>query len=172
MYLYMADFRFTNEFGSARAVGQVIDVLRRPRLWIPTQADYPAHDAWLEKVEQELLEGTARRALLARYDRKPVGAIVYRRHEEHDNVLEIRNISILPEVKGRRFGSYMLRQVEWEGAEHDFPGVDTVMVDTKITNGAMIDFLRKGNGYKIAEVADIYGDDTGLDAVLTKPLAA
>jgi ribosomal protein S18 acetylase RimI-like enzyme len=165
----MAEFRFTNEHSSSE-LGNVIDVLRRPRLWVPTEADYPDHAAWLEKVEAQL--GTNQKRAMVAYDTTtPIGAVVYQRHLECPKILEIRNISVAPESHGRYMGSFLLRNTEIEGIGNDFPGVDTVMVDTKVTNTGMITFLLH-HGYKVEEVADLYGKETGLDVVLTKPITA
>ena len=71
----MAEFRITNEHTTS-GVGNVIEVLRRPRLWIPTEADYPNHKVWLEKVEAQLTSGK-KRAMLAYDSRIPVGTVVY-----------------------------------------------------------------------------------------------
>lgn len=170
VFLYfMAKFRITNEHRRSE-VGNVIDVLRRPRLWIPTDKDYPDHGSWLEKTEFEI--GTdKKRAFLAYSSSKPVGTIVYQRHEDSPEVLEIRNISILPEAQGRYLGSFLLRNTEIEGATNDFPDVTKIMVDTKTTNTGMICFLIE-HGYGVHEITDLYGLGTGLDVVLIKSLPA
>lgn len=163
----MAEFRITNE-PSASKVGNVIDVLRRPRLWIPTQADYPYHQAWLEKTAAQIASDK-KRAFLAYSGNDPIGTIVYQRHEQCPDVLEVRNISVDPKQNGRYIGSFLLRNMEIEGATNDFPGVRKVMVDTKATNTGMINFLLR-HGYVIEELTDLYQQGTGLDAVLAKEL--
>jgi len=163
----MAEFRITNEH-SPSEVGNVIDVLRRPRIWIPTQVDYPDHQVWLDKTEAQIASGK-KRAFLAYNGIEPIGSVVYQRHEQQPDVLEIRSISVVPESNGRYVGSFILRNTEIEGAANDFPGVDTVMVDTKVSNTEMIDFLLK-HGYVVVEITDLYQQGAGLDAVLTKTL--
>jgi N-acetylglutamate synthase-like GNAT family acetyltransferase len=164
----MAEFRFTNEH-KASEVGNVISVLRRPRLWIPTETDYPGHSTWLEKVEDQIQTGK-KRAMLAYIAGKPVGAVVYQRHEQSPNVVEVRNISVSPDSTHRGIASFLLRNTEIEAVSVDFPGTDTIMVDTKITNPEMIQFLETRR-YELAGIADLY--ETGTpDAVFTKPLAA
>jgi ribosomal protein S18 acetylase RimI-like enzyme len=165
----MTEFRITNEH-RPNEVGNVIDVLRRPRLWIPTGEDYPDHETWLQKTEAQIGDNR-KRALLAYHNAEPVGTVVYQRHEDHPDVLEVRNISIAPESQGRYLGSFLLRNTEIEGGSNDFPGVTKIMVDTKITNTDMIAFLL-GHGYAVEGIVDLYGLGTGLDAVLTKPLIA
>ena len=164
----MAEFRFTNDL-SAQDVAGVVDVLRRPRLYIPTERDYPNHVTWLEKTEAQLIAGE-KRAMVAYALGHAVGTVVYRKHEVRTDVLEIRNISVSPDAKGRYVGSFLLRNSEIEGIQNDFPGTSTVMVDTKVTNIGMIDFLLT-HGYELQEVVDLYGLDAGMDAVLTKTVA-
>ncbi len=164
----MADFRFTNELSSCE-IDEVVTLLRSPRLWIPTEADYPAHSEWIDKTIGQL-EDEVKRALLAQYNGVPVGAAIFQRHPERSNVLEIRNLSVVPEGQGRLVGSFLLRNTEIE-AMADFPGVETVLVDTKVTNTDMVAFLIN-HGYEIQEVADLYGLGAGEDVVLSKSLVS
>ena len=161
----MIEVQFSNDH-SARQRGDVMTVLRQPRLWIPTATDYPRHNEWLDKTESEIANGN-KRAMLGCSDNNPVGAIIYRRHETQDNVVEIRNISINHSVRGRLFGAFMLRQEEIDAMRNDFVGVDTFSVDTKITNTDMIGFL-ESEGYTMTDIADLYQDGTGEDVILTK----
>lgn len=150
---------------SPRQASLAIDVLRKPRLWIPTEKDYPSHGMWLEKVEAELQQGK-KRAIVAFFGKVPVGAVIYQRHPEHFDTLEIRNISISPEDGNRYIGSFLLRNSEIEAVTQDFPGVSQSMVDTKVENQTMLSFL-EGHGYAIRDSADLYGSGQ-LDAILVK----
>ena len=107
--------------------------------------------------------------MLSYMGRNPVGVVIYQKHPTLPGVLEIRNISVSPDAHGRYIGSFLLRNTEIVGLQEDFPGIDTAMVDTKVTNNGMIGFLLT-HGYEIHEVTDLYGDGVGLDAVLTKTI--
>jgi ribosomal protein S18 acetylase RimI-like enzyme len=161
----MADFRFTNEHQQAD-IGNIVGVLESPRLWIPTEHDYPKHSDWLQKAEAQLAAGT-KRAMLAYAGREPIGTVIYQRHETSPKVVEVKNISISPTARGRYIGSFLLRNTEIEATSHDFPKTSEVMVDTKVTNNEMITFLIR-HGYRIEKVEDLYEQGTGLDAVLVK----
>lgn len=156
---------FTDEMNRRRAA-QAIDVLRAPRLWIPTSDDYgmKAHENWLAKIEHELVEGK-RCAPLAQSGRSHVGAIVWRTGEDV-NQFDIRNISIHPDTRGRSFASLMMRQVEHTVCEQAASDTPIITVDTKVTNTEMIGFLRS-IGYEITEISDLY-DSGKLDAILIK----
>lgn len=163
----MAEFRFTNEHRPSEA-GKVASVLARPRLWIPTKQDYPDFDTWLMKTEAQIA-GNNKRAMLSYAGSQPVGAVIYQRHETLPNTISIRNISVSPDSQGRYIGSFLLRNTEIEASQHDFPECTDVIVDTKITNSHMINFL-VAHGYRVDEVADLYGLNAGLDAVLVKSI--
>jgi ribosomal protein S18 acetylase RimI-like enzyme len=163
----MKDFWFTNDHSEAGAA-TVIDVLRRPRLGIPTHTDYPDFDEWLSKTEAKI-QDSRKRAMLAFHGGKAVGAIVYGRHETEPGMLAIRNISVEPEASGRYVASFLLRNVEVEARDHDYAGVNQAIVDTKTVNNSMLLFLAR-HGYQIQEITDLYGLGAGLDAVLMKPL--
>lgn len=167
-FCFMTDFRFTNDL-SQHEIDGVVGLLRSPRLWIPTEADYPAHPEWVDKTVAQL-ESETKRALLAQHDGVPVGVAIFQRHPERSEILEIRNLSVAPEDQGRFVGSFLLRNTEIE-AMVGFPGVKSVLVDTKATNTDMVDFLMN-HGYEIEEFVDLYGLGTGEDVVLSKSLVS
>ena len=164
----MADFRFTNEYSPSQREG-VLDVLRRPRLWVPN-TDYPDYQQWLGKVESQLSDNE-KRAMVAYLGLAAVGAIVYQRHESKPGTVEIKNISVQPATRGRYVGSFLLRNVELEATHHDFPECNKLIVDTKTSNLDMITFLIRHH-YSIAGIDDLYRLDAGPDATLAKTVGA
>jgi ribosomal protein S18 acetylase RimI-like enzyme len=164
-FVFMTSFRFDNEH-SATQVANIVDVLRQPRLWIPTEKDYPNHGEWLDKTEALIASGK-KRAMAAYMGNQAIGAVIYQQSVESPSVVEIRNISVSPDGRGRHIGSFLLRNVEIEAARNDFSEINEFVVDTKLTNTGMIAFL-KSEGYSIKETTDLYGLNAGLDAVLSK----
>ncbi|MDB5160648.1 MAG: hypothetical protein JWO96_28 [Candidatus Saccharibacteria bacterium] len=164
----MTEFRITNEHRPSD-LGSIVGLLESPRLWVPTHQDYPKHNEWLQKAEAQIADDS-KRAMLAYSGREPVGTVIYQRHQTRPGVVEVKNISVSPISRGRYFGSFLLRNTEIEATTQDFPNCTAVMVDTKITNTDMITFLH-GQGYRLEEITDLYGQDAGLDAVLVKSLA-
>ena len=163
----MVSLKLTNEHTSSE-VRKIIDVLRLPSLRLPTEKDYPAHTKWLEKAEAQIQSGK-KRAMVAYSGSNPVGVVIYQRHEGQPATLEIKNISVIPEFRGKGIGSLLLRSSETNAVNLDFPGVNHASVDTKASNIKMIRFLT-GRGYEIENIVDLYGLGTGSDAILTKPL--
>jgi len=164
----MVEFRFTNEYSPSQREG-VLDVLSRPRLWVP-EADYPDYRQWLGKVESQLNENK-KRAMVSYFGPAAVGAIVYQRHETMPNAIEIKNISVQPETRGRYVGSFLLRNVELEATNNDFPECDELIVDTKVSNLDMITFLMRHH-YTIAGIDNLYQLGTGHDAMLVKTVSS
>lgn len=162
----MKDFRFSNEQTSAHTAN-VMSVLERPRLWIP-QTDYPDYFEWLGKVGEEL-ETEQKRAMLAYFGSVPVGSVVYQRSKTNPKSLEVKNISVSPDVRGRHVASFLLRNAEIEGSRQDFTGCTEAIVDTKLTNSGMIAFLIDQH-YLPIQITDLYGLTSNADVVLTKNL--
>ncbi len=159
----MIDFRLTDTMNPKNAA-QVVDHLRQPRLWIPTEKDYPMHAAWVEKTEAELVSGS-RHALLAKFGRAVAGAIVFRPEPDEPTTVDIRNISINPDFRGRHVAAFTLRNAEFVAREH-YPETSQYTVDTKLTNHEMLAFL-ESQGYTPVEIVDLYSSGTP-DVVLSK----
>lgn len=161
----MKDICISNEHSCSQVAG-IIDVLRQPRLYVPTDQDYPNHNEWLEKTEHQLQTGM-KRAMVAYIENTAVGTVIYQRNPVNHSELEVRNISVEQAARGRFIGSFLLKNSEIEAVSNDFPGVKEIVVDTKVTNREMIRFLTD-HGYDVKEVVDLYGLGAGLDVVLTK----
>lgn len=158
--------RFSDEVNPSQAA-KVIDVLRAPRLYIPTEADYGSHhEPWLAKTEYELTSGT-RHALLIEDEIGSAGVGIFRIDSDNPDVVDFRNISIDPRVGGRRFGSFLVRNVE-HIASFTYPEATTLRVDTKHTNSDMIAFLER-QGYVRQSMSDLYSSGK-LDIILQKPI--
>jgi ribosomal protein S18 acetylase RimI-like enzyme len=162
---FMQDFRFTNEHRLG-ASGEIVGFLEKPRLWIPNTSDYPDHFDWLAKVGTQL-EGEQKRAMVAYYAGDIVGAVVYQRHLSEPTTLEIKNISVSPTAQGRYVGSFLLRNTEIEGTQHDFPGCNRIVFDTKTTNTGIVAFGMR-HGYRLAGIEDLYRLGAGEDAIFAK----
>jgi ribosomal protein S18 acetylase RimI-like enzyme len=162
----MLDFRFSNEQTSGHTAG-VMSVLEKPRLWIPTK-DYPDYFDWLGKVGEEL-EDQQKRAMVAYQGKEPVGSIVYQRCKTNPSVLEIKNISVNPDLRGRHIASFLLRNTEIEGSHYDFPGCTEVVVDTKLDNHDMAAFLI-AQSYLPSRIRDLYGLTGVADIILAKAI--
>lgn len=161
----MIDFRLTDAM-NPRNAARVVDHLRQPRLWIPTEEDYADHGEWLEKVEAELV-GDRRHALMATFGKIVVGAIVFRPEPHDPKTIGIRNISINPDYEGRYVGAFTLRNTEY-AARESYPEAKRIIIDTKTTNHAMISFLESQH-YLPEEIIDLYQSGKP-DIVLAKHL--
>lgn len=73
---------------------------------------YPNYEAWVERASHEMDAGY-KQAVMAFYNGKMVGDIVFQPHKEIDKILEIKNIRVHEEVRGRNVANFMLKQIEF-----------------------------------------------------------
>lgn len=160
----MEDFRFTNESPLFRT-DEIVNYLTGERLWIP-KTDYPDVVDWCQKVYSELRSGT-KRAMVAYYGREIAGVTIYQQYRSDPNYLEIKNLTVRPDMRGRHVASFLLRNTEVEGA-NEF-GVEKVVCDAKVTNRSIFAFLMSEH-YQVVDRTDLYGLNTGDDAIFKKQL--
>jgi GNAT superfamily N-acetyltransferase len=158
------DYRFTNEYPTSK-IDEIVHYLAGPRLWIPQQ-DYPDFSDWAQKVHTELTT-TQKRALIALSGNDVVGVTIYQQHKQRPDTLEIKNLTVRPDARGRHIASFLLRNAELEGMR-DFHTTNSIC-DAKIHNHAIMYFLLKHH-YTILGRHDLYGLRAGTDVVYTKQL--
>ena len=164
----MLDIRFSNQ-PNGRNLDATSELLRQPRLWVPG-GDYPDHPDWVDMALSEIA-AEQKRSMVAWMGDEQVGVLVYQRHKTSPDTVEIKNLSVQPQARGRRIADFLFRQVELEGP-HDFPGATRLVGDTKVTNAAMIQFALH-NGMSLVAVPTLEGTfaNNGVpDVVLTKQL--
>lgn len=156
------DFRFTTEYPVSR-LEEIVSYLLGPRLWIP-QADYPDFADWSQKVYGELKK-ERKRALLALSHQEIVGVAIYQRHKKVKEALEIKNLTVRPDQRGRYIASFLMRNAEIEGVR-DFKA-EQVICDAKVNNFAVQSFLIR-HRYQILTKTDLYQLGSGKDIVYHK----
>lgn len=142
---------------------EVVEYLTGPRLWIP-HASYPDFDAWIQRVHQQLKDET-KRAMVALDQGSVIGAIVYQRHKTLQDAVEVKNITVRPDVRGRHLASFLLRNAEVE-ALREF-GRRRILVDAKADNVQIRTFLLTQRYVSLVNV-DLYGLGSGSDVVFEK----
>lgn len=156
------EFIFTTD-QTYRRIDEIVSYLCGPRLWIP-RVDYPDFDDWVQKVYLQL-KNEEKRALIALSSGSVIGAILYQKHKTECDTLEIKNLTVRPDVRGRYIASFLLRNAEIEGAA-DF-GIRRILVDAKASNVAIRSFLFY-HGYKTIGIEDLYGLGSGSDVIYRK----
>ncbi len=157
-------FTFTNEFKLSR-LDEIVDYLSGPRLWVP-HVDYPDYYDWLQKVHTQI-KSEKKRAIIALYEKQIVGVTIYQKHEQIRNALEIKNLTVRPDVQGRYVASFLLRNTEYLGYK-DFK-CSHVLCDAKSHNQAIKAFLLR-HKYLPQGTADLYGLNSGDDIIFKKQL--
>ncbi len=171
---YKMTFQFTNEYPVSR-LDEIVSYLMGPRLWIP-HGDYPDFLDWADRVHRELKHDN-KRALVAfssgggsafgGQNNEIVGVAVYQRHKAHDDTLEIKNLTVRPDKRGRYIASFLLRNAEIEGAK-DFKS-KRIICDAKAKNFEIKSFLLK-NHYRILAKDDLYRKNGGEDLIYSKTI--
>ncbi|MBI2024583.1 MAG: GNAT family N-acetyltransferase [Candidatus Harrisonbacteria bacterium] len=156
------NFVFTNDYPASK-IDEVISYLLGPRLWIP-QNDYPDFFDWAQKVHTELKK-ESKRALVAVENKEIVGVTIYQKHKRHPDALEIKNLTVRPDKRGRYIASFLLRNSETEGVR-EFRS-KFILCDAKSKNLSIRYFLTK-NHYQISGKDDLYGKNAGDDIIYKK----
>ena len=157
-------FTFTNEYPASR-VDEIVSYLVGPRLWVPS-SDYPDFLDWAERSHRALVQGS-KRAVIALTSGDVAGVIIYQRHKQHRDALELKNLTVRPDLHGRHIASFLLRNAEIEGAREFNSRL--VVCDAKAKNFAICRFLLSHH-YTIAARRDLYTLDSGVDLVYHKPM--
>ena len=158
------DFRFTTEYSLSR-LDEIIVYLMGPRLWIP-HTDYPDFGEWAERSYQEIKK-ERKRAIIALSQDQIVGVIVYQQHKKFSESLELKNLTVRPDQRGRHIASFLIRNAEVEGLK-EFKATN-VLCDVKASNFGVRLFLLK-HQYHIVTETDLYLLGTGNDIVFRKDL--
>lgn len=158
------DFRFTTDYLLSQ-IDEIVAYLLGPRLWIP-QTDYPDFLDWAQKAHQELRR-EKKRAIVALSYNQIVGAVIYQRHRQYREALELKNLTVRPDQRGRYIASFLLRSAEVEGVK-EFEST-YALCDAKAHNFAIRMFLL-GQRYLTITQADLYHHGAGDDIVYRKDL--
>lgn len=158
------NFKFTNEYSLSR-IDEIVSYILGPRLWIP-HIDYPDFLDWADKTHKELKKEN-KRAVVALSNNEIVGVTIYQRHKKYKDALEIKNLTVRPDARGRYIASFLLRNSEIEGGK-EFDSKYAVC-DAKVKNLAIRSFLLK-NQYRITGNNDLYGLNAGDDTIYKKSL--
>ena len=158
------DFRFTTEYPLSR-LDEIVSYLLGPRLWIP-RTDYPDFEDWAQRAYREIKKET-KRIILALLQNQIVGIIIYQRHKQFPEALELKNLTVRPDQRGRYIASFLIRSAEVEGIR-EF-GVASVLCDAKASNFEVRMFLAQ-HKYRIITKTNLYHLNAGSDIVYCKDL--
>jgi len=122
---------------------------------------YPDYAKWVQKAEAELF-AEQKQAIMALSDNRLVGDIVFQQHKQLPRVRELRNLRVHPVLRGRYFGSFLLKQAE-QGLGKDF---DLIMCDARSDQHNMTALLLR-SGYTPITTVNLY-DNTYQDTIFTK----
>ncbi|MBI2043660.1 GNAT family N-acetyltransferase [Candidatus Pacearchaeota archaeon] len=120
---------------------------------------YPNYGQWVDKAESELRQGI-KQGIVAFSNGVPVGDIIFQRHKQVSEFMEIKNLRIHPKLRGRNFASFMLRQAELEIPK------DAIILDVRADQSEIIGFL-ESQGYMTISKIPLYSSHS-QDLVMIK----
>ncbi|MBI5803383.1 GNAT family N-acetyltransferase [Candidatus Pacearchaeota archaeon] len=120
---------------------------------------YPNYQDWIIRTGEELSSGQ-KHGILAYSNGIVLGDIIFQKHKQVPNFYEIKNIRVLPELRGRHFAAFMLKQAELE-----MQNSAAITIDARKEQGQIINFLASQKYIPIAEVP-LY--DSHNDVVMVK----
>ena len=143
--------------GSTQDLKQLVDFLMKQDL------GYPGYEDWVQRAEYEIDKGY-KIPVLAFSEGTLVGDVIYQPHKQLPRIREIKNIRVHPEVRGRAFAHFMLRQAEAENSDQ----FDALIVDARADQNDVITLLLR-NGYTPLGQRALYGANS-VDVIMVKML--
>ncbi len=148
------DFNFTS-LQDTRQLRQLMDFIHLQDL------GYPKYHDWVAKAESELLSGY-KGAIIAYSSGHVVGDLIFQPHKGVSTLLEIKNLRVHPDLRGREFSRFMLRQLEVEANGR----YDALIGDIREDQKQLVAFSY-GWGFSPIRTVPLYGDDK-KDVVIVK----
>lgn len=158
------EFKFTNDYPVTK-LEEIVSFLLGPRLWIP-KGDYPDFLDWADRTYKEL-EKEQKRVMLALHYSNVVGVAVYQKHKKISDALEIKNLTVRPDMRGRYIASFLMRNTEVEGRKEFHSRC--VLCDAKSRNLEVKYFLFR-HKYRVIRNDDLYKLGAGEDTIYRKSL--
>ena len=119
---------------------------------------------WAQKTHGELKQ-EKKRAIITLSQNNIIGVVIYQRHKKDKTALEIKNLTVRPDARGRYIASFLLKNAEVEGAREFRP--ELITCDAKAKNLEIMHFLLRHH-YKIFGKCDLYELGSGEDLVYKK----
>src|SRR3989338_5963049 len=145
-------FRGLEEIGD---IPRVIDFLARQDL------GYPRYQDWVQRTEFELQTGY-KTPFLAFDGHTLVADLIFQDHKTLPRVRELKNLRVHPDVRGRFFAAFLLRQAE----VYQSGSFDTLLGDVREDQHAMLSVLRTA-GYQPLFPLPLYSPDSN-EVILAK----
>ena len=149
------DFTFRTA-ASLKDYRAVIDFLSKQDL------GYPGYQDWVQRAEAELLTGY-KNVILGINGNRVVSDVMFQPHKQlGGRVIEVKNIRVDEQLRGRYFAGFMMRQLQTEVSEES----DCILVDARSSPTDVISML-KSLGYVEVTRTPLY-DTNEQDVVMTR----
>ncbi len=121
---------------------------------------YPNYQDWVSKTRHEIDSGT-KKSILAFDERTLIAEIIYQKHKQLPNVIEMKNLRVHPKYERRGFAYFLIRQVEAENRT-----ASAIICDARASLRD-IHYLLIFLGYTSLLQTPLY-DDNNLDTIFVK----
>lgn len=132
----------------------LIDFLRHQDL------GYPNYQDWVSRTQQEI-NSKAKHPILVFDRRTLVAEIIYQKHRQLPDTIEIKNLRVHPEYRKRDFAHFLIKQVEAENQT-----ASAIICDAR-ADAKGIHHLLRFSGYTPLLQAPLY-DSNSLDIIFIK----
>ena len=124
----------------------------------PYDLGYKGWNEWLDRIEQQVLDGR-KRAVLAfseeAGERDLAAYVLYQQHKQIPNLIELKSIRTHPKVQKRYFMSFMLKQVEVEAKKEGYAGL---IGDLRENRGDVLAIMLRNN-FRTLDSQNLYEPD-------------
>ncbi|MBU0894714.1 MAG: GNAT family N-acetyltransferase [Nanoarchaeota archaeon] len=151
------DFRFRG----LQDESEVLDLENFLRL---QSLGYPNYQDWVNKAKEEILSGY-KKVILAFSEGCLVGDLIFQSHKQLRGLLELKNLRVDSWIRGRYFGSFLLRQAEIEARKF---GQGALICDTHSDN-LEVNSLLRFCGYQELVRVPLY-ENNKEEIIYIKPL--
>ena len=166
----MIDLRISDD-PTPRNLDMAFDLLRGGE---GANKDYPGHDGWVEVTIENMRLGLGKVALIASYNGVPMALVIYQRHPDMPNMVEVKNMTLTPQLIRSNLPGLpgLLLQTLDKSVTDTYPETQTLVADTKASNARVIR-LAEQNGWEVAATTMLvgsgkFGHNGKPDVVLTK----
>jgi ribosomal protein S18 acetylase RimI-like enzyme len=124
---------------------------------------YPNYYSWIEKCKIELEKNQKKAFFVINDEDKIVGSVIFQRHKEEKQVLEIKNFRVDSNYERQEIGSLLEREVVKYGKENEF---EEIQIDSH-KGEPIIKFMKK-RGYELKGEECLY--DERIEVILRKKI--
>ncbi len=124
---------------------------------------YPRYDDWVEYVCIPEIDTGTKKAVVCWAEGTIVGNIIFQRHKQLPRTIELKNLRINPNMRGRGIAHFLVKQLETDARQQ---GIERVIGDTDERRKDIL-ALMQYMGYTFIQSTSLYSQDA-IDIIFMK----